>query len=149
MNLPRDLVEMLLAFARHQVRTLVVGGHAVSLHAKPRTTKDLDLWLAPDRDNIERACLALTEFGIPASLVTQLRSAAPDEIVWMGRVPARVDFLQSIPGVSFEEAWPNRVSIELEGESIAFIGKADLIANKRATGRPQDLHDVRVLERTP
>lgn len=98
MSLPRDLVEMLSAFAAHGVRYLVIDGHAVSLHAHPRTTKDLDLWLDPTPENITRACAALVRFGVPTELVAALRSAAPEEIVWMGRSPARVDFLQRAPG---------------------------------------------------
>ena len=69
MSLPRDLVEMLSAFDVNEVRYLVIGGHAVSLHAKPRTTKDLDLLLDAERDNIERACQALRSFGVPDTLV--------------------------------------------------------------------------------
>lgn len=147
MSLPRDLVEMLSVFDVHGVRYLVIGGHAVSLHARPRTTKDLDLWLDPAPDNIARACSALTRFGVPSELVEELRSADPDEIVWLGRVPARVDFLQQVPGVAFEDAWPRRVVVALGGTTISFIGREELIANKRATARPQDLRDVRALER--
>ncbi|WP_437813253.1 DUF6036 family nucleotidyltransferase [Sorangium sp. So ce1078] len=125
----------------------MVGGHAVSLHARPRSTKDLDLWLDAAPDNIERACAALQGFGIPLDIVSELRAARTDEIVWMGRVPARIDFLQSISGIEFETAWSRRVTASFEGVPIYFIGRDDLIANKRATGRPQDLRDVRALER--
>lgn len=147
MSLPHDLVEMLSVFAAHQVRYLVIGGHAVSLHARPRTTKDLDLWLDPAPENIARACAALTRFGVPPELVAELRSAAPDEIVWIGRVPARVDFLQCAPGVVFDDAWARRVTVEIAGTAVTFIGPDDLMANKRAVGRPQDLRDVRALEK--
>jgi hypothetical protein len=147
MTLPRDLVEMLTAFAAHGVRYLVIGGHAVSLHARPRTTKDLDVWLDADRENIERACTALAVFGAPSELVEELRAARPDEIVWMGRVPARVDFLQSVPGVQFAKSWSRRVDVVIEHTKVSFIGRDDLIANKRAVGRGQDLRDVRALER--
>jgi hypothetical protein len=147
MSLPRDFIEMLSAFAAADVRYLVVGGHAVSLHARPRSTKDLDLWLDAAAENIERACAALRSFGVPPDLVRELRAARPDEIVWMGRAPLRVDFLQTIPGVDFSDAWRRRVDTEIEGVRICFIGRDDLIANKRAVGRPQDLRDVRALER--
>jgi hypothetical protein len=147
MSLPRDLVEMLLAFGANEVRYLVIGGHAVSLHAKPRTTKDLDLLLDSDPGNIARACAALLCFGVPEILVQQLRTAAPDDIVWMGRAPARVDFLQSVPGFTFAEAWPRRRDVNVEGFIVHFVGRDDLLANKRAVGRPQDLRDVRAIER--
>jgi hypothetical protein len=148
MSLPLDLVEMLSAFGDAGVRYLVVGGHAVSLHARPRSTKDLDLWLDAAPENIERAAAALLRFGVPPDLVAELRAATPDEIVWMGRVPARVDFLQTLPGLDFATAWPRRVMADVSGISVSFICRDDLIVNKRAVGRPQDRRDVRALERT-
>jgi hypothetical protein len=138
---------MLSAFANAEVRYLIVGGHAVGVHARPRTTKDLDLWLEPAPENIARACEALRAFGVPTFLIEALRSASPDEIVWLGRAPARVDLLLSIPGVDFAAAWPRRVDIDVEGVKVHVIGREDLIANKRAVGRPRDRRDVRALER--
>ena len=146
MSLPHDFVEMLSAFADGAVRYLVIGGHAVSLHARPRTTKDLDLWLDDDPDNIARACDALVRFGVPTDLVAELRSARRDEIVWLGRVPARVDFLQTVLGLDFPAAWKRRVIATVAGVPVPFIAREDLIVNKRAVGRPQDLRDVRALE---
>ena len=72
---------------------------------------------------LERACLALAAFGVPPALVEELRSASPDEIVWMGRVPARVDFLQRLPGIEFSEAWLRRVVVDIAGIAISFIGE--------------------------
>ncbi len=147
MSLPPDLVEVLSVFASAGVRYLVIGGHAVSLHARPRSTKDLDLWLDAAPENIERACAALLRFGVPADLVAELKTARPDEIVWMGRVPARVDFLQTVPGLEFEASWARRVTAEIAGVPVQFLGRDDLIVNKRTVGRSQDLRDVRALER--
>jgi len=147
MSFPRDLVEVLAAFVDGGVRFLVIGGHAVSLHARPRATKDLDLWLDATAENIRLACAALARFGAPSHIVEDLRAAAPDEIVWMGRAPARIDLLQTIPGVSFASAWRRKVTFDIEGTSVPFIGLADLVTNKRAVGRARDLRDVRALER--
>lgn len=147
MSLSPDLVEMLSAFVDGGVRFLVVGGHAVSLHARPRTTKDLDLWLEPEPSNITRACAALVKFGIQSELVSQLRTARQDEIVWIGRAPARVDFLQTLPGLEFLPCWERRTVVDVAGIAVPFVGRDDLLANKRAVGRPQDLRDVRAIER--
>jgi hypothetical protein len=147
MSLPPDLVAMLSAFADAGVRYLVVGGHAVGLHARPRSTKDLDVWLDATPENIRRACAGLTRFGVPDELVSQLRGARADEIVWLGRVPARVDLLQTLPGVDFESCWKRRVVADIGGVRATFIGRKDLIANKQAVARPQDRRDVRALER--
>jgi predicted nucleotidyltransferase len=146
MKLPPDLAAMLSAFADEGVRYLIVGGHAVGLHARPRTTKDLDVWLDAAAKNIALACRALRTFGVPSPLVEELRSASPDEIVWLGRPPARIDLLLSIPAVDFQSAWSRRVDVDLDGVQVHVIGRGDLIANKRAVGRPSDKRDVRALE---
>jgi hypothetical protein len=147
MSLPPDLVEMLSEFAGAGVRYLVVGGHAVSLHARPRTTKDLDLWLDAAPDNVAIACAALLRFGVPAAIVDGLREARPDEIVWMGRAPARVDFLLSLPGLDFATSWGRRLTADVSGVPVPFVSREDLIVNKRRVARPQDLRDVKALER--
>jgi hypothetical protein len=147
MLLPRDLLEMLSAFGEQDVRYLVVGGHAVGVHARPRSTKDLDVWLDSSQKNVSRACQALRGFGVPDTIVSALQSATPDEIVWLGRIPARVDLLLSLPGVEFGTAWQHRVVIEVEGTRLFVIGRDDLVTNKRAVGRPQDLRDVRAMLR--
>jgi hypothetical protein len=138
---------MLSAFEKFGVRYLVIGGHAVGVHARPRSTKDLDVWLESTPTNIASACRALLEFGIPSEIVESLRHAAANEIVWMGRAPARVDFLQTIPGATFARAWKRRVDVTSELLTVRVIGRDDLINNKRAAGRLQDLRDVRALER--
>ncbi|HKQ70909.1 MAG TPA: nucleotidyltransferase [Polyangiaceae bacterium] len=147
MDLPRDLIDLFSAFAAESVRYLLVGGHAVAAHGRPRSTKDVDLWLAADPKNIERACRGLSTFGVPADIVQALRSAKLGDIVWLGRSPTRIDFLLSLPGVEFEEAWIRRGQIDLGGATIPVIGKEDLIRNKSTVGRPQDLRDVRALQR--
>ncbi len=70
----------------------------------------------------------------------------PHEIVWMGRIPARIDFLQTVPGLAFDDAWPRRVIVDVAGVPVSFISREDLLVNKRAVGRPQNLRDVRALE---
>ena len=81
MDLPRDLNELFSAFGAEGVRYLLVGGHAVSAHGRPRSTKDVDLWLGPEHADIQRACRALANFGAPKDIVEALRRAGPDEIV--------------------------------------------------------------------
>jgi len=149
MDIPPDLIELFSVFDAAGVRLLLVGGHAVSAHGRPRSTKDVDLWLDPEPANIERACLALAKFKVLPAIIEALRKARRDEIVWLGRSPARIDFLQSLPGVEFEGAWARRMLVELAGTVIPVIGRDDLIANKRAVGRAQDLKDVRALSAGP
>jgi hypothetical protein len=145
MDIPPDLIELFSAFADAGVRYLLVGGHAVAAHGRPRSTKDVDLWLEPGAQNIERACTALARFGVPVEIIAALRGAGLEDIVWLGRPPTRIDLLQSIPAVDFEEAWPRRLVVELSGVSVSVLGRDDLIRNKQAVGRPQDRRDVKAL----
>jgi Nucleotidyltransferase of unknown function (DUF6036) len=147
MHLPRDSIDLFSAFGAAGVRYLLVGGHAVAAHGRPRSTKDVDLWLAKEPENIERACRALIAFGAPRDIVDALRGAGPNDIVWLGRAPTRIDLLQSLAGVEFEAAWRRKIAVDLAGVQIFVIGKQDLIRNKQTVGRPQDRRDVRSLDR--
>jgi hypothetical protein len=149
MDLPRDLIDLFSAFGAAGVRYLLVGGHAVSAHGRPRSTKDVDLWLGPERADVERACAALAEFGVPREIIDALRNSGAQDIVWIGRVPSRIDLLRSLPGVEFDDAWPRRFMVELQGVGVPVIGKEDLIRNKLAVGRAQDRRDVRSLQGAP
>lgn len=146
MELPQDFADLLAEFAAAEVRYLVIGGYAVGVHDRPRTTKDLDLLLASHRENIQRACRALAEFGAPESILRDLESASPNEIVWWGVPPLRIDFLQSAPGVDFESAHQHRLQVQFGDVTADVIALPDLIAAKRAAGREQDLLDAKRLE---
>ncbi len=116
------------------------------LYAEPRYTKDLDVWVEPTIENAEKVHRALAQFGAPMSGMTPLDFAAEGLFYQMGRPPIRVDVLTSIDGVSFDEAWPNRTMADFGGIQIPFIGLAELIRNKKTTGRLQDLADAERLE---
>ncbi len=147
MKLPPDFADLLAEFERADVRYLVIGGYAVAFHDRPRTTKDLDVLLDPEPTNVERAARALTEFGAPESVARDLIAAAPDEIVWFGTPPARVDLLKSAPGVDFGAAYARRVEQRWAGATASIISLEDLIASKRAAGRDRDVLDAKNLER--
>jgi len=125
-----------------QVRYLVVGGYAVMEYTEPRYTKDLDLWVSPDRDNAERVYAALKQFGAPLTDITVKDFTNPVLVYHMGRPPVRVDILMGLTGLDFEPAWGNRVAGSYGEVATQFLSIEDLIINKRAAGRPQDLMDV-------
>ncbi len=143
-----EFKELLNLFEKHKVRYLIVGGYAVMKYSEPRYTKDIDVWIATDNENANLIFIALKEFGAP------LANLEPDDFTkkgyfyQMGRPPLRVDIMMSIPGVEFERAWMNRAIVNLDGLEISFISKADLIAAKTASGRPQDKIDVEKLKET-
>jgi hypothetical protein len=140
-----DLKDLLRAFNAHAVKYLVVGGYAFGVHAEPRATKNLDLFIQPTQENSEAVFRALAQFGAP------LEGLGPADfmdgtIFQIGQPPARVDILQQIDSISFDEAWVNRIEGRVDGEVPAVvISKEDLIRNKVASGREQDLLDVKKL----
>ena len=141
-----DWIELCALFAAHRVDFLLVGGHAVIAHGYPRLTKDMDLWVRPTRDNGRRVLAALAEFGTPLESLAVERFEIPSTMIALGSEPVRVDLLTDLPGVEFEPAWQRRASVTLEGVTIPLISRDDLIANKKAVGRLQDLADIEALE---
>jgi hypothetical protein len=139
-----DLRELLSALNAHSVKYLVIGAYAVGVHAEPRATKDLDIWIKADAENSRAVFRALAAFGAPlAGLSPNDFNDEAGSVFQMGQPPLRVDILQRIDGVTFEDAWQNRMVTQIGGELPAFVISAeDLIRNKLAAGRPQDLLDA-------
>ncbi|HEY7514182.1 MAG TPA: hypothetical protein VIC87_06880 [Vicinamibacteria bacterium] len=140
----RDLLAALLAA---QARFLVVGAHALAVHGVPRATGDLDVWIAADPTNAQRVWSALLRFGAPvAAMGVSLDDLTlADRVVQIGLPPRRIDILTSISGVAFDEAWADRVTHEVGGLAVPFLGRAALVRNKRATGRTKDRADLEAL----
>jgi hypothetical protein len=141
----RDFVEMLSALSETGVEFLVVGAHALAVHARPRATGDLDLWVHPTPENAARVLKALSRFGAPMKDITTDDFELPDRVLQLGVVPNRIDLLTSITGVAFSDAWPRRKIVSIEGLGVPVLSREDLIENKRATGRPQDRADLELL----
>lgn len=144
----QDFKDLLEAFINERVRFLIVGGYAVIKHSEPRYTKDLDLWISPDAENSERLFRALTEFGAPLDGLTSNDFTRPEYFYTMGRAPGRIDILLDIKGRNFEECWERRNSVELGKLQVNYISRDDLIVNKEAVGRLQDLADAEKLRET-
>jgi hypothetical protein len=143
----KDHRDIIAALNARGAKYLVVGGHAVSIHAEPRGTKDLDLFIKADEENSKAVFAALAQYGAPLAGMTPADfNDKPTTVFQMGVPPARVDILQAIAGVSFEEAWNSRVEGFLDRETPAhIISREHLIQNKLAVGRHQDLADVEKL----
>lgn len=142
MEIHHDFSELLSEFIAEGVKFLVVGGYAVGVHARPRMTKDLDLFIARDAENAARVYRALANFGAPLAGVTENDFTSDDLIYQMGRPPVRIDVITAIEGVSFDDAWEGRLTLAVAGMEVPVIGKRELVRNKTAVGRPQDLADV-------
>ena len=142
----RDFAEMLNALSAEHVEFLVVGAYAVAGHGLPRATGDIDLWVRPSAENAARLWKALERFGAPRSRLTPESFLQPDIVYQIGLPPNRIDLLTGFYGVEFAEAWTDRVACVVDGVSFPMISRHHLVANKRATGLPQDLADVARLE---
>jgi len=143
-----DFKNLLSAFNDHNVKYLIVGGYAVSFHAQPRATKDLDIFIKADPTNALAAFSALAKFGAPLGGISPDDLSDPKKFIRFGREPVAIDILPGIDGVNFDEAWERRDAgvIDLRsGLSAYFISKRDLIASKIAAGRMRDLADVEEL----
>lgn len=141
-----DFRDMLFEFNAAGVEYLIVGGYAVGQHGYPRATGDMDFWVRRSPENASRVLHALAAFGTPETLVTLDDLLDPEMVAQIGVEPNRIDILTDIDGVEFDDAYPDRVVVRLGDVDIPFVGLHHLIANKRATGRPEDAVDVMRLE---
>lgn len=146
--LARDYVEMLQCFDRCGVEYLVVGAYALAAHGLPRSTGDIDLWIRPDPINARRVVTALAEFGAPMHDATAETFATPGMVFQIGVAPCRIDLITSLSGgIDFDQARQSQVICQFGEVALPVLSIRDLIANKRASGRPKDLEDVRILLR--
>jgi len=137
-----DFKDLLSLFSASKVRYLVVGGYALMKYTEPRYTMDLDIWIDATPKNARLVFRCLRTFGAPFQGLTEDDFARKAFCYQMGRPPARIDILMSINGVKFVDAWSNRVITDFEDVPAFVISRTDLIANKRAFGRPHDLIDA-------
>jgi hypothetical protein len=142
-----DFSALLRAFNDAGVEYLIIGGHAFGFHDQPRYTKDYDVWIRPTPENGRRAFAALASFGAPLEGITASDLVDSESFYAMGVPPNRIDVLNTIDGITFDDAWPGRIDGQYGDERMWVIGLDDLITNKRAAGRPSDLIDVSRLER--
>jgi predicted nucleotidyltransferase len=146
MILPEDLRQLLRAFNEHGVEYLVVGGYAVGIYSEPRATKDLDLFIRSEVKNSEAVFRALAAYGAPiAGLTPADFRDDPNAVFQIGQPPARVDILQHIDGVTFDEAWQQRAGTSLDEIDTHVISAKHLVQNKLHSGRLRDLADVEAI----
>ena len=142
-----DFVKALLAAG---ARFLIVGAHAMAVHGVPRATGYLDLWIATDDDNAAHVWEAAHKFGAPIAALGISKSdlQAPGKVIQFGIPPRRLDVLTRVTGLDFETAWQHRVRFKVADVEMPFLGREDLITNKRASARPKDLLDADLLEKS-
>jgi len=132
-------------FNKHRVRYCIVGAYAVAFHARPRYTKDMDIWVEPSIENGRKIVAALNVFGFGGLKLTPEDFVRPGRFIQLGYEPVRVDLITEIGGVTFKEAWQHRERGRYGKARATFIGRSDLIRNKEHSGRPQDQADLEQL----
>ena len=142
-----DFRDVLTAMVAHDVRFLVVGAHALAAHGVPRATGDLDLWIEASEANATRVWRALADFGAPLATlnVSEADFAKSGQVIQLGLPPYRIDIMTSVSGLVFAEAWEAPLRGTLFEVDVRFIAREAFIRNKRASGRPKDLEDIRSL----
>ncbi|MCH7976086.1 MAG: hypothetical protein IIC18_05980 [Bacteroidetes bacterium] len=130
----------------HEVRYLIVGGHAVAAHGHPRYTDDLDVWVECTPENARLLIQVLDDFGFSSLGLAENDFSEPDNVIQLGFPPQRIDLLTGLSGVSFKECYPARERFQHNGLTLAIIGLECLRKNKKAVGRHQDLGDLENLE---
>lgn len=148
-ELTPDFVDLLLALADNEVDFVIVGGYAVAFHGHPRATKDLDVFVRADPVNAKKLYRALAAFGAPLDQfeVTENDFIDYGGVLQLGMPPQRIDIINRITGVTYDEAIEDMESFDLDGRLIRIIGLGALVKNKLATGRDQDLLDAKLLSR--
>lgn len=142
LNLEADFLDFIKLCNQFEVRYLVIGGYAVSVHGYPRSTKDLDICIELSDNNADKMLKVIDEFGFASLKLTKADFIKPDYITQLGCEPLRIDIINDLDGVSFDEAWKNKRVVTMLGELVNFIGYHELLKVKTKAGRPQDLADI-------
>jgi predicted nucleotidyltransferase len=144
----RDYEEFLASLNASGARYLIIGAHAVAFHARPRATKDFDLFIEPTPDNVERVLAAIRDFlgsdlGLKVADLT-----TPGRFVQLGVAPTRIDLLSRLASRrDFAAAWEFRVDAKFGEIDAHYLSLDDLIQEKERADRDQDRADLRSLRK--
>ena len=142
-----DYKDMLQVLLDQGVKFLLVGAYAMGAHGYPRATGDIDIWVKPSPENSARVYRSMAAFGAPLHEIDEATFVTPGVVFQIGVAPRRIDLITTISGVGFDDAYQQRRIVEIEGLPVPTLSLADLIRNKRATGRDKDRLDADRLER--
>lgn len=147
MTLAQDFEDFIKLLHKNDVDYLVVGGYALAFHGKPRHTGDLDIWINNSEANSEKLVLAIADFGLSSLGLTKSDFMQEGYVTQIGYPPLRIDLLNTIDGVNFEDAFPNRLFVDVNGFNVNYIGLKEFIKNKTASGRSQDIADLKEIKK--
>lgn len=145
MEVQQDFRELLALLNEHKIDYIIIGAYALAFHGVPRYTGDIDIFIKPDTINAQRSMSALDKFGFGSVGLKAEDFENPDKVIQLGVPPVRVDIVTSITGITWEEAFSGRVEGKYGDVRVYYIGREQLILNKRALGRKKDLADLESL----
>ena len=145
-KLEQDFLDFIRLCNEKDVRYLVIGGYAVNVHGYVRYTKDIDIAIEISEANAEKLTVVIQDFGLGSLGLTKEDFLQKNFVIQLGHEPVRIDILNDVSGVTFEQAWQNRKEVEYDGVRINFIGLEELLILKRMAGRMQDLTDIEKLK---
>lgn len=145
MELHQDFKELFELLIKYEVNFVLVGAYALALHGAPRYTGDLDILIESQENNAKKILQALDEFGFGSLGITEGDLLVPGKVIQLGQPPVRIDFITSITGVEWKEVYKNREEAMCGNLRLPYIGKDQLIKNKKATARKRDLADIEAL----
>jgi len=141
-----DYKDMLRSLSDENVKFILVGAYALAAHGYPRATMDIDIWVMPSPENADAVMRALSRFGAPLQNLTKQDLLTAGTVFQIGVAPRRIDIITAASGLQFEPTYRNSISVNIEGIEVRIPSIADLILNKKATGRTKDLADAEALE---
>ncbi len=145
MEIQKDFKELLRLFNKHRVEYVIVGAYALAFHGCPRYTGDLDILVKPEPSNAKKILKALKEFGFESLNLSSEDFSSQKKVIQLGVAPVRIDILTSLTGVTWKRVVSNRVKGEYGNIKVYFIGRNELIANKKALGRHKDMADIEAI----
>lgn len=145
MKLQKDLKEFITLLNSKGVDYLVVGAYALAYHGHPRYTGDMDIFVRVSEENASKLEEVVRDFGFSSTGLSAKDFLEEHQVIQLGVVPNRIDILTALTGVTFDEAWWDKVQVELDGVSLNMIGRTHFIKNKRALGRAKDLADIEAI----
>jgi predicted nucleotidyltransferase len=146
-NLQADFLDFIKLCNEHEVKYLIIGGFAVSIHGFPRYTKDMDICIEMSNENAEKIIMVIEKFGFKSLKLEREDFLKKEFITQLGHEPVRIDIINHLECVTFNEAWNNKKVVKVENVPVNFIGFDELIKVKTNAGRPQDLVDVMKLKK--
>ena len=145
MDVQPDFKELFALLNEHKVEFLIAGGYALAFHGAPRYTGDIDIFINPTPENANKVINALDAFGFSSMGLKPEDFEHPEQVIQLGVPPVRIDFLTSLSGVTWDNAFFSRESTKYGDVPVHYISRATLITNKRALGRTKDRADLEAL----